>query len=288
MEFENLMGLIRGFYDLQGIRLILTGGEPFLYDKLENLLQELTKIPLQKVLLTNGILIPNLKSEIMDLLKKNHFEVFVSLDGLESSHNTLRNSECFQETIDGIKRLLDYNITVSINTMVHKQNYNEFKEMDKLLRSLGDIKNWAIDIPTFDETIPQNIREAYELPPEKGGDILRKYGWGVMIESGSGEGSLNYACGANLMAIDVAGKVSKCGFFSELSPGNVFDVGLKQSWEFIQKEANWNINELRCAEVECKYLEDCRGGCRFRASLCSNDIAGIDPYKCAQYGRKLP
>jgi radical SAM protein with 4Fe4S-binding SPASM domain len=287
MNFEKLLGLIRKFHELQGIRLILTGGEPFLYDNIKSLLQELVHIPLQKVLLTNGILIPQQKPEIMELLKKNQFEVFVSLDGLQSSHNELRNSECFQETIDGIKRLLEYDITVSINTMVHGRNFEEFEEMSQFLRSLGKIKNWAIDVPTFDEQIPQTVREMYEISPEKGGEILRNYGWGVMVESGLGEQGLNLACGPNLMAIDVVGRVTKCGFFTDLSPGNVFDLGLKESWEFIQKEANWDIGDLKCAELECEFLNDCRGGCRFRAFHCSDEVTGIDPYKCGQYNRKI-
>jgi len=286
MDLEKLLQLIREFFELQGIRLILTGGEPFLYDKINSLLQELVQIPLQKVLLTNGVLIGQQESEIMELLKKNHFEVFVSLDGMKSSHNELRNSECFQDTIDGIKRLLDYDITVSINTMVHKKNVEEFEEMSQFLRSLGKIKNWAIDVPTFEEPISQSVREMYEISPEKGGEILRNYGWGVMVESGLGEEGLDLACGPNLMAIDVVGRVTKCGFFTEISPGNVFVIGLNESWKFIQKEANWDIHELKCAELECEYLEDCRGGCRFRAFKCSDNIKGVDSYKCVQYEKK--
>lgn len=287
MELNKLLQLVRNFYDLQGIRLILTGGEPFLYDELKSLLQKLTDIPLQKVLLTNGILIPKQGQEIIDLLKSNHFEVFVSLDGLKESHNQFRNAKCFQDTIDGIKRLLKHDISVSINTMVHKENFHEFDEMGQLLKSLGKIKNWAIDIPTFDDSTPQSIRDNYEISPEKGGIILRNYGWGVMVESGSRGGTMDYACGPNLMAIDAIGRVCKCGFFTDLSPGNVFDLGLKKSWDYIQEKANWDIHELNCAELECEHLEDCRGGCRFRASQCSNDIKGVDPYKCVQYGRNV-
>ena len=285
MELDKLLELIQSFYELQGIRLILTGGEPFLYDELKPLLQELNDIPLQKVMLTNAVLIPEQDQEIINLLESNHFEVFVSLDGLKESHNEFRNAECFQNTIDGIKRLLENDISVSINTMIHKKNYHEFDEMAQFLRNLGKIKNWAIDIPTLDESNPQSIRDTYEISPEKGGQILRNYGWGVMIESGSDGGTKDYACGPNLMAIDAVGRVSKCGFFTELSPGNVFDLGLKKSWEYIQKEANWDIHDLNCAKLGCEYLEDCRGGCRFRASQCSNDLKGIDLYKCIQYGR---
>ncbi len=287
MELGRLMKLIHEFYKVQGIRLILTGGEPFLFDKLKELLQKLKEIPLQKVILTNGVLISKQEQEMLDLLKENHFEIFVSLDGLEEAHNEFRDANCFKEVIKGIRRLIKNKISVSINTMVHKKNFNEFEELSQLLKYLKKIKNWAIDIPTFDESTPQNIRDIYEISQEKGGYILRKYGWGVMSESSPSAGSIDYACGPNLMAVDVVGTVTKCGFFSGLSPGNVFDIGLKESWEFIQQKANWDINELACSELGCEFLKECRGGCRFRSSKYSNDIRGIDPYKCYQYGKKV-
>ncbi|TFF97891.1 MAG: radical SAM protein [Promethearchaeota archaeon] len=283
MNLKDILKLVNIFYEFQGIRLILTGGEPFLYGELKSLLKNLTHIPLQKVMLTNGVLISKQHDEVIDLLKENFFEIFVSLDGLEQSHNQFRNSESFKDTIEGIKRLLNNHIRVSINTMVHKKNYREFDEMSQLLKSLGNIKNWAIDIPTFDNSTPQHVRETYEISAEKGGEILRNYGWGVMFESGSEGGVIDYACGPNLMAVDVSGKVTKCGFFSDLSPGNIFELGLKKSWNFIQKEVNWDIHDLKCAQLECGYLEDCRGGCRYRAYCYSNDIKGVDPYKCVQY-----
>ncbi|MBN1214801.1 MAG: radical SAM protein [Candidatus Lokiarchaeota archaeon] len=285
MELEVLFKLIKEFYELQGIKIILTGGEPFLYSKLKNLLEELKDLPLQKVLLTNGTLIHEQDQIILDLLKENYFEVFVSIDGLESTHNDFRNSDCFRDTIKGIKILMDNNISVSINTMIHKQNLGEFDEIYKLITSLGTVKNWSIDIPTFDDKTPKDIREKYEISFKDGGEILKNYGWGVIYESSSEGEEINYACGPYMMAIDVKGKITKCGFFSEYNLGNVFDLNLKNAWEIIQKELNWNIKELKCAEIECEYLDNCRGGCRYRAYKQTNSIKGIDSFKCYQFGK---
>ncbi|MHA1338259.1 MAG: radical SAM protein, partial [Promethearchaeota archaeon] len=150
IPLEKLKSIIKKFYKYQGSKLILTGGEPFLYYDLIGFLEWLKNIPLQKVLLTNGTLIKN-NEKILNLLKENYFEVFVSVDGLEESHNDLRNANCFNDVIEGIKILLNNKIEVSINTMVHKKNIKEFDELSKFLKSLGPIKSWAVDIPTFDE-----------------------------------------------------------------------------------------------------------------------------------------
>jgi len=160
---EKVKDIINEFYVLQGIKVILTGGEPYLYPNLKELLTYLLDIPIQKLMLTNGTLIKE-KPELLDLLEQNFFDMYVSIDGLESTHNDFRNANCFQDSIDGIKLLLDNDITTSINTMVHKQNLTEFDEMLQLINSLGKIKNWSIDIPTFDASMSKEIREKYINP----------------------------------------------------------------------------------------------------------------------------
>jgi radical SAM protein with 4Fe4S-binding SPASM domain len=279
---DKLKALIREFYKLQGIRIILTGGEPLLYAHLKDLLIFLKTIPLQKVILSNGTLIKE-DQEILNLLKENHVEIYVSLDGLEDSHNDFRDADCYLDTLKGIKILLKNGIDVSINTMVHKQNLNEFDAMYKIITSLGKIKNWSIDIPTFDDSTPENIRKKYEISPKEGGEILRDYGWGVIFESEGGD--FNFACGPHLMAIDVVGTISKCGFFTEQSPGNIFELGLKKSWELTQKNLNWCLEELKCSEMDCEFIDDCRGGCRYRGFKYTGDMRGVDSYKCYQFGK---
>ncbi|MHA1292691.1 MAG: SPASM domain-containing protein, partial [Promethearchaeota archaeon] len=221
--------------------------------------------------------------ELLDLIKDNFIEVFVSIDGLERSHNDFRNADCFKASIEGIKLLLERGIDVSINTMIHKKNLKEFDDMLKLLNSIGKIKNWSIDIPTFGNTTPQEIINQYSITPEEGGRILKDYGWGVMYES-EGE-QVNYACGPYLMAVDVTGVVTKCGFFTKRSPGNIFDLGFKKSWDGIQKYCNWSIYDLKCKAQNCEYLEECRGGCRYRAFKRTGEILGVDSFKCVQFGK---
>jgi len=277
---EKLKEVISEFYMLQGIKVILTGGEPYLYSNLEELLTYLLDFPIQKLMLTNGVLIKQ-KPELLNLLKQNYFDIYVSIDGLESTHNDFRNANCYQDSIEGIKLLLENDITTSINTMAHKQNLAEFDEMLKLINSLGKIKNWSIDIPTFDDSMSKEIREKYEISFEEGGNILKDYGWGVIYESEAND----YACGPNLMAIDVMGVVTKCGFFYEENVGNILDLGVKKSWKLLQENLNWSLESLRCSELNCEFIEQCRGGCRYRAFKHTNDIHGIDSFTCYKFGK---
>ena len=87
------------------------------------------------------------------------------------------------------------------------------------------------------------------------------------------------------MAIDVLGIVTKCGFFYEENVGNILDLGVKKSWKFIQEKLNWPLESLRCNELNCEFLEQCRGGCRYRAFIHSNDLYGIDSFNCYKFGK---
>ncbi len=277
---EKLKDIISEFYSLQGIKVILTGGEPYLYSNLEELLRYFLDFPIQKLMLTNGVLIKE-NPELLELLKQNHFDIYVSIDGLETTHNDFRDVNCFQDSLDGIKLLIDNGITTSINTMVHQQNLTEFDDMLQLIKSLGKIKNWSIDIPTFDNSTPKIIKDKYEIGFKEGGKILQDYGWGVIYESEAN----NFACGPNLMALDVIGIVTKCGFFYEENVGNVLELGVKKSWELIQENLNWPLESLECNRLNCEFLEQCRGGCRYRAFKQTNDLYGIDSFTCYKFGK---
>lgn len=277
---NKLKILIEDFFQLQGLKLVLTGGEPFLYSNFKKLLVYLQEIPLQKIILSNAVLIKN-NLEIIDLMEDNIHEIYVSLDGLEETHNEIRKANCFQETIEGIKILLDHGFKVSINTMVHKLNLPEFDDLRNFIKDLGPISSWLLDIPTFDDSIPLGVKEKYGITPAEVKNVFGKYGWGSGFEYRAG----NQACGPGLMAIDVMGVVSKCGFFTKQNIGNILDLGVKKSWELVQKNLNWCLDDLKCNEIGCEYLQNCRGGCRYRAFTNTGDILGVDKYRCVQFGK---
>lgn len=278
---DKFKPIIEEFFKLQGLKLVLTGGEPFLYSNFKELLEYLKDIPLQKIILSNGVLIKD-HIDLLDLIKNNINEIYVSIDGLKYAHNEIRNADCFQKTVEGIKILLENNIKVSINTMLHKQNLMEFEALEKLIKELDNISSWIIDIPTFDDNIPLTIKEKYGISPEEAKTVFGKFGWGSGFEFESG----NFACGPGIMAIDVLGVITKCGFFTEQNVGNIFEVGLKKGWELVQKNLNWCLDELKCKEIGCEYLNSCRGGCRYRAFTNTEDIYGVDKYRCVQFDKE--
>src|SRR4030042_1691990 len=76
------------------------GGEPLLRNDLAEILAFSRSLPLQTSLVTNGTL---LESRIDEIAPYVNGVVYVSLDGLEKTHDTIRGvSGCFRRAVRGI------------------------------------------------------------------------------------------------------------------------------------------------------------------------------------------
>ncbi len=258
---------------MQGYKVLLSGGEPLLHPQIFEMLESIEALKLRKMLLTNGILVTD---EIVQRLKPLIQEVQISIDGIKS-HNSFRDSpRAFEKSLNAVKLLVNEGVDVSVATMVHSQNLAELPELERILKDIG-IKAWALDVPSQ----AGEFVKYPELYPsvEEAGAALRKYGWGAPYE----ETSNIYACGSHLCALMPNGDISKCGFFTEKPVGNLANLSLEECWKLIQRDFIWEQKALACAELKCPYLADCRGGCRFRASIDTGQLFGVDRVKCAAF-----
>jgi AdoMet-dependent heme synthase len=258
---------------LQGLKVLISGGEPLLHPKVFEMLRSIQSNKLRKILLSNGLLIDASKAA---RLKELVQEVQISLDGIKS-HNIFRdNPTAFDRSVQSIKYLKHAGLEVSVATMIHSQNLDELEELESFLKDL-EVKSWALDVPSKTGSFLNNP----DLNPslEEAGAALRRYGWGAPLEDTHN----TYACGAHLCALTPNGGVSKCGFFADKPVGNLNQTSLSDCWQRIQKNYIWEQKDLECAKLKCPHLADCRGGCRFRASVATNCLTGIDPVKCASF-----
>jgi radical SAM protein with 4Fe4S-binding SPASM domain len=261
---------------LQGLKLLISGGEPLLHPHIFEMLESLRNIRLRKMLLSNGTLIDE---KIARKLKEYIHEVQISIDGTDS-HNKFRNNpHAFTKSIQAIKYLIEASIDVSVATMIHSQNIDELPALEAILKDFH-IKSWALDVPSQ----TGEFLKYPELYPsmEDAGLALRKYGWGAPFEDTNNV----FACGAHLCAVMPNGDVSKCGFFGDKPVGNLTQLKLEDCWQLIQNKYIWKQEDLDCASLHCPYIMDCRGGCRFRAFLDTDKLYGIDRVKCAAFNFK--
>jgi radical SAM protein with 4Fe4S-binding SPASM domain len=259
LPLANIRQVIMEFAQLQGLRLILSGGEPMLHPDFWQLNEMLPDLSVRSILLSNGGLITG------DTVQRlNVHEVQISLDGLEESHDYLRGDGSYQKAVGAIRTLQSLEKDVSVATMVTAKNLTEFPNLEEVITSLG-VKEWNVDVPVIAGNLARH--NDLQVPYWQSAPMLR-YGFG----GGLYASSARYTCGSHLCAVAPDGKVAKCAFFAAVPVGDITE-GLRRCWERIH---HIGIDELRC---ECDVREECRGGCRFRAQQ-AGDIYGPDPVQC--------
>jgi radical SAM protein with 4Fe4S-binding SPASM domain len=259
LSVKQITEILKEFEEMQGLRLMVTGGEPLLHSSFTELNNILPDFRIRKVLFTNGLLLDK------DLLRGlNVDEIQISIDGLEKGHDSLRGAGTFSKALKAVRRAKEMGFEVSLATMVHAKNLGDFDEMEKMFSDL-EIKDWTVDVPCITGRLDDSTE--FQVAPEVGGKYLR-YGYGAGLHAGE----TGFGCGLHLLSVMADGKVTKCTFYSDRPVGSIRD-GLRKCWE---KTTPVSLKDLSC---DCQYLESCRGGCRYRAELLGDPL-GKDFYKC--------
>jgi radical SAM protein with 4Fe4S-binding SPASM domain len=263
LPLEKILKVLREFEEIQGLRLLLSGGEPLLHPHFWEINEILREYLFRSVLLSNGILINKAAAK-----KLRVHEVQVSLDGMKEGHESIRGEGTFEKTLQAIENLQEADIRVSIATMIHRKNLGEFERLASLIQS-KNVREWNVDVPSIAGRMEEN-KDLWVSPPEAGPFL--QYGYGGGLHSSE----KNACCGAHLCAILSNGNVCKCGLFSQEPVGSI-DEELRVCWERIPRI---QLKELTC---NCPDIEECRGGCRYRAEL-QGDIFQPDLFQCYSRG----
>ena len=116
--------------------------EPLVYPHLRESLLYAKEKGLETTITTNAL---NLKRKADDLLDGNLKELFISLDGLQETHNYIRgNKQSFQKALEGINYLSQFENSpeISIYCVITEWNYKELTQFvdffaDKPIKHLG-------------------------------------------------------------------------------------------------------------------------------------------------------
>jgi radical SAM family uncharacterized protein len=126
--------ILRQIYDAGVCGVAFEGGEPLLREDLVDILSFSRSLPLHTSLITNGTL---LKSRIDEIAPYINGVVYVSLDGLEKTHDVIRGvNGCFKKALQGITAAKK-KVPVTINTTIMAENLHEIEDMVLLAKELG-------------------------------------------------------------------------------------------------------------------------------------------------------
>jgi len=260
LPLSAAVAVARQFGEMAGLKILISGGEPMLYPRLFDLLDQTAGLPIRRVLITNGTLI---NGQNVERLKIE--EVQISLDGWEHGHEIIRGRGTFGKAVRGLESARAAGIAVSIATMIHRENLDEFDRMAAFIDEIGAV-SWGIDLPCATGRFSRN--EGLFVSPRQAAAFM-----GSAFGGGS-HSAPGFACGHHLMTVLPSGLGAKCGFYADTPLGDattsLFDC--RQSMPIIRAD------KLACRG--CPHIDACSGGCRFRAP----DPFAPDPVMCAVFG----
>jgi radical SAM protein with 4Fe4S-binding SPASM domain len=115
--------------------LHFTGGEPLLRENLFPILRYARGCGFSISLMSNGTMIDR---SIAEQLKAAEVaDVQISLDGLESAHDSLRGRGAFRSALEGLTALVGEGVDTNINLTVSRINMNQTGQLVALAEELG-------------------------------------------------------------------------------------------------------------------------------------------------------
>jgi MoaA/NifB/PqqE/SkfB family radical SAM enzyme len=132
-SIEREKDILRRIYDSGAGGVAFEGGEPLLRKDLAEILAFSRSLPLHTSLITNGTL---LESRIDEIAPYINGVIYVSLDGLEETHDKIRGvNGCFRKAVRGIIASRQH-ASVTINTTIMAENVHEIEDLVKLAKDL--------------------------------------------------------------------------------------------------------------------------------------------------------
>ncbi len=126
--------ILRQVYNSGTCGIAFEGGEPLLRKDLPEILAFSYSLPLHTSIITNGTL---LKSRIDEISPYINGVIYVSLDGLEKTHDAIRGvGGCFKKAVQGITAAAP-KVPVTINTTIMSENLYEIEGIVKLAKELN-------------------------------------------------------------------------------------------------------------------------------------------------------
>jgi radical SAM enzyme (rSAM/lipoprotein system) len=228
-----------------GFTVVLTGGEPLLRDDIEACGREIRKRGMRWSMVTNGILYT--KERHVSLLNAGMGALTISLDGLQESHNWLRNS------LDGFTRVVNaielaagsQRLNFDVVTCVNQRNIGELAQIRELLIQ-KKVKAWRLftiipigravnhsELSLTDAQFVQLMDFITESRKSKGIDVkFSCEGFVGKYEPKVRDSRFFCRAGINIGSILIDGSISACpNIDRSLAQGNIYTDNFYETWE---------------------------------------------------------
>jgi radical SAM protein with 4Fe4S-binding SPASM domain len=303
LTVNECLNLAEQLADLGCKRVTLIGGEVFLYEGWEKISRKLSENGVDVNIITNGFLLWD--EQIAQIKYARLVNVGISLDGMRSNHNNMRNiNNSFEKVMEAFDVLNREGIPVGVVTSLIDQNFEDLWPMYNLLVE-KDIRLWQIqivipmgnmadkkDLLLHPAKVPFITRFVREKRNEQkiriyAGDSIGYFDENEMyLRNRPGTICAWPGCQAGLrvVGIDCVGNVKGCEslYSDEFIEGNLREESLAEIWfkeENFSYNRNFDIGMLTGSCKGCDKGTICRGGCR-AACYFTTDSKFENPYCC--------
>ncbi len=299
---DNIPSVVDKLIKLNTKFVILSGGEPLLFEDIYYVSGLLKEKGINVSLSTNGLLIDE---DILGLLKENFDYVGISIDGTQKTHDRLRAKEgAYKKSLKSIELLLSNGIKTGLRFTLTNRNYQDLKNIFEIAKSIGVPKLYishlvdsgrASDSLFLDKKTHRSLSEFIILKAfEEDMDIVsgnneqdaillykefknryKEYADYLLqtLENWGGNGS-----GSRIINIDYLGNVKPDPFFNHTF-GNILreDVIESIKKDEVFRFLNKHPRKLKGRCSGCEFLQICNGGSRARAFNKFGDYTMEDP-----------
>jgi len=236
----RIIRLIEELHSEGTLMIAFSGGEALLNKDLFDYITKVRELNMMPKLKTNGTLID--REMALKIKNSEIYDVDISVYGAQpQSHDWLTKVEhSYFKTINGIKNLREQNVNVSMNYIIHQNNYHEIDKMIEIANSLECQFSFSTDLTerydhsTLDRTIA--------ITPDQYKELLTKHT--DLFYDTNPDSAFQCECARTVCAIASNGDVYPC-IGAPIPSGNIYDQSFDNIWRNSEK-----LNEIRNLKKE--------------------------------------
>lgn len=135
---RSLIAVLERSEILRRAHLCFTGGEIFVRKDVEEILHHAAALGIRFNFITNGCYPDRLGGLLSrDVVRRSLSSVFLSLDGPESVHDTIRGKGVYERVMESIRVVCAYGVRCDVSTIIQRDNLDHLEEVSAILNDTG-------------------------------------------------------------------------------------------------------------------------------------------------------
>ena len=143
LSAEELMKIATKIANSNIMEVTITGGEALLVKSLPDIVKLLIDSEISVNIFTNAVLLDKFEKELSEKMgysPTSKLNFFISVDGLEETHNIIRGNGTFEKTMNNIKLVVSKGYKVTTNTVLSMINHLDVPALYEYLNNIGVYK----------------------------------------------------------------------------------------------------------------------------------------------------